>query len=304
MRTAAAAVCLLLPFLPLAPTMPLLMLVLFIFGMCFGVLDVSMNVQAVAIEERHGLPIMSTFHGVFSIGGLLGAAVAGVAAGQGVAPFPHLLAVAVALGILQLVAGRYLLETRARQSDAPVFAVPPRSLLALGLLSFCVLLGEGAMADWSAVYMQNSLGASAAVAAAGYAGFSLAMAAMRFAGDALTITFGPVRMVRLGGLIAGLALAGAIATGTIPAALVGFTCVGIGLAASFPIALGAAGRTPGMAPGAAIGAVSTAGYTGLLIGPPVIGFISELTELRVGLLLVAALALATALLGGTVRRRG
>ena len=304
MRAAATAVCLLLPLLPLAPTMPLLMLTLFVFGMCFGVLDVSMNVQAVAVEERHGLPIMSTFHGVFSVGGLVGAAVAGVVAGRGVAPLAHLLMVAAVLMAMQLVAGRYLLETRARQSAAPVFALPPRSLLALGVLSFCVLLGEGAISDWSAVYLQNSLGASAAIAAAGYAAFSLTMATMRFAGDALTLALGPVQMVRLGGLIAGLALGAAIVIGTIPAALVGFACVGVGLAASFPIALSAAGRTPGLVPGAAIGAVSTAGYTGLLVGPPVIGFIADLAGLRTSLLLVAALALATAFLAGTVRRSG
>jgi hypothetical protein len=109
-------------------------------------------------------------------------------------------------------------------------------------------------------------------------------------------------MVRLGGLIAGLALGGAIVIGTVPAALIGFACVGIGLAASFPIALSAAGRTPGLAPGAAIGAVSTAGYTGLLAGPPIIGFIADFAGLSVSLLLVAALSLATALLAGTVRR--
>jgi MFS family permease len=304
MRSAASAVCLFLPLLPLAPTMPLLMLALFIFGTCFGVLDVSMNVQAVAVEERHGLPIMSTFHGVFSVGGLVGAAVAGVVAGLGVAPFPHLLAVAVALFALQLIAGRYLLETRARQSKAPVFALPPRSVLALGLLSFSVLLNEGAMADWSAVYLENTLGASAAIAAAGYAAFSLAMATMRFAGDALTLALGPVRMVRLGGLIAGVALGAAILIGTVPTAIAGFACVGVGLAASFPIALGAAGWAPGLAPGAAIGAVSTAGYTGLLVGPPVIGFIADHAGLRISLFLVAGLALSTVLLGGAVRRSG
>ena len=302
MRAAAWLLCASLPLLPLAPTMPLLMLALFVFGIGFGLLDVSMNVQAVAVEARHGLPIMSSFHGVFSIGGLVGSASAGAIAGRGVPPGPHLLGVAVLLLMLTLPAGRFLLATTAHSEEGSVFARPPRSLLALGVLSFCVLLSEGAVADWSAVYLENVLGSSAAVAAAGYAAFSLAMAAMRFGGDALTVTLGAVRLVRFGGLVAGLGLGAALVIGTTPTAIVGFACMGAGLAASFPIALGAAGRTPGLAPGAAIGAVATLGYTGFLIGPALIGLIADSAGLRASLALVAALTLASALLAGTVRR--
>ncbi len=302
MRTAATGLCLSLPLLPLAPSMALLMLALFVFGIAFGLLDVSMNVQAVAVEERHGLPIMSSFHGVFSVGGLLGAASAGVVAGLGVAPFPHLLVVSLLLFVLVTSTGRYLLDTTARQGEGAAFALPTRSLLALGVLGFCVLLAEGAVADWSAVYLENVLGAPAAIAATGYAAFSLAMAAMRFAGDALTLQIGPVWMVRAGGLLAGLGLGGALLIDTAPAMVIGFMGMGIGLAAAFPIALGAAGRTPGLAPGAAIGAVTTAGYTGLLTGPAFIGFIAEGVGLRTAMMVVAVLSLLSAALGGAVRR--
>jgi fucose permease len=277
------------------------MLALFIFGIGFGLLDVSMNVQAVAVEERYGRPIMSTFHGVFSIGGLLGAASAGLIAGAGVAPVPHLLAVALMLLILVTVANRPLLDVRSADDGVPVFAVPPRALLGLGVLSFCVLFGEGAVADWSAVYLENVLGATPAIAATGYAASSLAMAAMRFAGDALTVQFGAERLVRVGGLVAGLGMTGGLLIGTVPAAVIGFACVGAGLAVAFPIALGAGGRTPGLASGTAIGAVATAGYTGLLVGPPLIGFVSDQAGLRVGLALLAVLCFVTALLAGTVR---
>jgi MFS family permease len=302
MRVAAAVLCLSLPVLPLAPTMPLLMLSLFIFGTGFGLLDVSMNVQAVAVEEGYGRPIMSTFHGVFSIGGLLGAAIAGVLAGAGVAAFPHLLCVALVLLALVVISGRPLLEAASAGDTLPVFAVPPRALFGLGALSFCVLFGEGAVADWSAVYLENVLGSTAAIAAAGYAASSLAMAGMRFAGDAMALRFGEVRVVRAGGLLAGLGMTAALLIGTVPAAVAGFACVGAGLAAAFPIALGAGGRTPGIASGTAIGAVATAGYTGLLFGPPLIGFISDRAGLGSGLALVAVLCFATALLSGTVRR--
>ncbi len=304
MRIAATVVCVSLPLLPVAPTMPLLMLSLLIFGIGFGLLDVSMNVQAVTVEEGYARPIMSTFHGVFSVGGLLGAAIAGVVAGVGVPPFTHLLGVALVLLVLIAVASRSLMAACSAEDGTPVFAVPPRALLGLGILSFCVLFGEGAVADWSAVYLENVLGSTAAVAAAGYAASSLAMAGMRFAGDSLTRNFGPVRLVRVGSLVAGLGMTAALLSGTVPAALVGFAGVGAGLAVAFPIALGAGGRTPGMASGTAIGAVATAGYTGLLVGPPLIGFISDRAGLRSGLALVAVLCFVTALLAGTVRREG
>jgi Na+/melibiose symporter-like transporter len=302
-QLAAVALCAALPLLPLAPSMPLLMLALFVFGIGFGLLDVSMNVQAVAVEEGYRRPIMSTFHGVFSIGGLIGAASAGLIAGAGVAPFPHLLVAALILLVLVAVASGPLLDIRSADDSLPVFAVPPRALFGLGVLSFCVLFGEGAVADWSAVYLENVLGSSPAIAATGYAASALAMAGMRFAGDALTLHFGAERLVRVGGLVAGLGMTGALLIGTIPAAVIGFACVGAGLAVAFPIALGAGGRTPGLASGTAIGAVATAGYTGLLVGAPLIGFVSDHAGLRVALALVAILSLGTALLAGTVRPR-
>jgi MFS family permease len=301
-RAAATLLCASLPFLPLAPTMLSLMLALFLFGICFGLLDVSMNTQAVAVEERFARPIMSAFHAIYSIGGLVGAASAGAIAGLGIGAFPHLLGVALVLLILAVAGGRSLLDVAPRDRDAPVFAIPPRALLALGLLSFCVLVGEGAVADWSAVYLENALGASAAVAASGYAAYSLAMAGARFGGDGFIARVGPVPVVRAGCLIAALGMGGALALGSVPAAIVGFTCVGLGLAVAFPTALGAAGRTPGLASGAAIGAVATAGYSGLLVGPPLIGFISDHAGLRAGLGLVALLCLMSAALAGAVRR--
>jgi MFS family permease len=303
-RGAATALCAALPLLPLAPSMPALMFALFIFGIGFGLLDVSMNVQAVAIEEGYERPIMSTFHGVFSIGGLLGAASAGLIAGAGVSPFPHLLAVALILLVLVAVASRPLLDVRAATEAVPVFAVPPRALLGLGLLAFCVLFGEGAVADWSAVYLANVLAATPAIAALGYGASSLAMAGMRFAGDALTLRFGAERLVRVGGLVAGLGMTGGLLIGTIPAAVIGFASVGAGLAVAFPIALGAGGRTPGLASGTAIGAVATAGYSGLLVGAPLIGFVSDRAGLPIGLALVATVCFVTALLAGTVRPPG
>jgi MFS family permease len=302
MQGAAAALCATLPLLPLAPSLPWLVLALFVFGAATGLLDVAMNVQAVAIEQRHGRPIMSGLHGTYSVGGLAGAATAGVLAGHGLPPFPHLASIAVALVGPALVAGRFLLPSAAPEEGAPVFAIPPRALLGLGVLSFCVLLNEGSVVNWSAVYLQNWLGSTPTIAAAGYAVFSLAMAGIRFGGDALTLRLGAERMVRYGGLVTFLGLGAALVIGSIPATVVGFACVGIGMAVTFPLAMSAAGRTPGLAPGSAIGAVATAGYSGVLVGPPLIGVIADSAGLRSGLALVVVLSLITALLAPAVRR--
>ena len=308
---AALGVCLTLPLLPLAPSMPLLFAALLLFGAAYGTMDVSMNAQAVLVEQRYGRPIMSSFHGVFSLGGLLGAASAGLVVGAGVAPEPHLLGVGLTLALLVAAATRRLIPAAGeRRDEGPPFALPTGPLLGLGAIAFGVLLAEGAIADWGAVYLRDVVGAGAAVAAAGYTAFSLTMMIGRFLGDGLTQRLGPVPMVRGGGLLVAVGLGLALLAGTAQAAFAGFALVGAGLAASFPIVLSAAGRVPGVPAGTALAAVATAGYTGFLVGPPTIGFLSGGIEalgfagvgLRGGLAAVALLGLAIALLAGQAGR--
>lgn len=314
---AALGVCGLLPLLPMAPSMGLLFLALLCFGAAYGTMDVSMNAQAVAVEERYGRPIMSSFHGVFSLGGLLGAAMAGLLAGAGLAPAPHLLAVGVVLALVVLTATRGLIPAAGEQRDeGPPFALPTGPLLGLGAISFGVLLAEGAVADWSAIYLRDEAGASAAVAVAGYTAFSLTMMVGRFFGDSLIARLGPVAMIRGGGLLVAAGLALALALRSAGGGVIGFALVGAGLAATFPILLSAAGRVPGVPAGTALAAVATAGYTGFLVGPPTVGFLSGGIEavgfggfgLPGGLAAVALLGLAVALLagqaGGSMRAAG
>lgn len=301
-RGATALLALGLPFIITAGSQWQLTLVLLIFGIVFGTVDISVNAYAVAMEHRLDRPMMSTMHGLFSLGGLIGAGVTVVAAAQGLEARPQFMTVAVVVAVLALIIGQGLIETGGRDTSAPVFVMPPRSLLGLGLFAFCVLLSEGAIADWSAVYLEDVLGATASVAAFGYAAFSIAIAAFRFGGDPLIRRFGAPLIVRTGCLVAAAGMAVALVGNTIPTTIAGFALVGAGLAATFPTALGAAGRTPGMAPGMAIGAVATAGYAGLLTGPPIIGFISNAASLRVGMALVIVLCIAGALLASTTRR--
>ena len=291
-----------LPFIITAGTQVQLTLVLLIFGIVFGTVDISANAYVVAMEHRLQRPMMSTMHGLFSVGGLIGAGITVVAAAQGLEAQPQFMAIALAVAVTALVLGQRLIEAGGRDTSAPVFVMPPRSLFGLGLFAFCVLLSEGAIADWSAVYLEDVLGANASIAASGYAAFSIAIAVCRFGGDPLIRRFGAPVIVRVGCLVAAVGMLVAIIGGTVPTTIGGFALVGAGLAAPFPTALGAAGRTPGMAPGMAIGAVATAGYAGLLTGPPIIGFISSAASLQTGLALVIALCIAGALLANTTQR--
>ena len=299
----ALLVCVTLVLPALATSAPLLFAALFVFGAAYGALDVAMNAQAAAVEERWGLPIMSSFHGTFSTGTLIGSFVAGLIAGRGVPPVPHLLVTGLALAVVAVVAARSLLTIAAEgDEDGPMFALPIGPLAGVGALAFGVLLAEGAVADWGAVYLRDVLGAAAAVGGLGYTAFSLTMAAGRFAGDGLVQRLGPVSVIRGGGVLVALGMGVALLVGTVPAALIGFACVGAGLAAAFPVLLSAAGRTPGVPTGTAIAAVATAGYTGFLVGPPAIGFVSAaFGSLRAGLAVVALLGVATALLAGQAR---
>ncbi len=300
--TAAMVLCLTISLPALAPTLPLVVAALALIGAANGILDVAMNAQAVVVERRYGRAIMSTFHGVFSIGGLVGGASAGLIASAGIPPAPHLFVVGVISAMLIVIAARFLLPATVDVgTDGPAFARPSRALAGLGIVGFCVLLSEGAVADWSAVYLRNTLGTGAGFAAIGFSAFSLTMTAGRLAGDWLTARLGPVAIIRGGGAIVAAGLGLGLLIGTPIAALIGFACVGVGLAASFPVVLSAAGRTPDLSPGTAIAAVATAGYTGFLAGPPLIGFVAEVTGLRVGLGAVVVLGLVMLLLAGAVR---
>lgn len=301
--TAALLTCATLVLPALAPSAQLLFAALFIFGAAYGALDVAMNAQAAAVEERWGSPIMSSFHGTFSAGALVGSFLAAVIAGRGVSPVPHLLGTGFVMALLALGASRFLLSTAAESADdGPTFALPLGPLASIGALAFGVLLAEGAVADWGAVYLRDVLGASAAAGGLGYTAFSLTMAAGRFAGDGLVQRLGPVRVVRGGGVLVALGLGVALLAGSVPIALLGFACVGAGLAAAFPVLISAAGRTPGVPTGTAIAAVATAGYSGFLVGPPAIGLVSSaFGGLQAGLAVVALVGVAVALLGGRIQ---
>lgn len=272
-----------------------------VIGMGSGLLDVSMNVHGLTVEGRLGRPILSGLHAAYSFGALGAAALGGVVAAAGVGVVGHLAVVAAAGSALVIVAGRLLLPPDADAvPEGPMFAVPTRGLVLVGLFALCVLLSEGAVSDWSAIYINDEVGAAEGTAAGGLAAFSLTMAVGRLAGDRLNERFGAVSLARAGGSLAALGIGTALLADGAGAAIAGFGLAGLGLSALFPLALRSA-AAQGASPGTAVAAVSAMGYVGFLAGPPAIGGLAELFSLRGALLLPVALCALAAALAPRVR---
>ena len=303
-RASALALAAVLPLPALAPTPLALGLALAALGACNGALDVAMNAQGIAVERRSSRRIYASFHAALSFGAVAGAACAGAIAALGVPPAVHLAALGAILAGATHRAGRQLLPARLDGAPAgPMFAPPSRALAALGIVAFCCLLAEGAVFDWSAVYMSRTLGAGEALSAAGLAAFSLTMGLGRLTGDRLADRLGAVTLARGGAALAGASFAVALVAASPPAAIAGFALLGAGLAAVFPLALAAAAARSPRAPTApAIAAVSTAGYLGLACGPPTIGLLSGVVGLVGALGVLVALCGVVVLLADTVRQ--
>jgi len=297
--TAAIGLCLMLPLPVLSPSVPFVALSLLLLGACNGTLDVAMNAQAVMVERRYARPIMSSFHGLFSVGGLVGAACAGLVMWLGALPVQHVVATTiVALMLVGVALPSLLSESAGERSTRPAFARPTGRLRQLGLLAFAALLTEGAMADWSAVYLRDSLASSAVLAAGGFAACSMMMAVGRFAGDRVVGAFGAATVLRASAIFAAAGLGLALLIGTPIAAIIGCGMVGLGIANAIPILFSRAGNVPGIDPAMGLAAVATTGYVGFLTGPPFIGLVAELATLRLALGLVVACCALIALYAG------
>ena len=303
-RAAFVLCCVALPLPALAPSYALLLPAAMLLGAGNGSLDVAMNAHGVAVERRYESPILSSFHAAFSCGALLGAGLSALAAGADLDVRWHLLVVAGAALVVGLVACRSLLPAdadHAGEEAGPLLAWPPRALWAVGAIGFCALVLEGATSDWSAVYVRESLGASAGVAALAFAAFSATMTIGRLVGDRLTTAWGAEALIRRGALLAAAGVAGALLIAEPIAATIGFALVGFGIAAMVPVVFRAASEVDGVAPGVGIAAASTMGYFGFLIAPPIIGAIAELTTLPVALGTLVLLSLVMVALAPRVR---
>jgi len=298
-RVTAVGMCAALPLIVLAPNMAALAAALFLFGALTGSLDVAMNAQGAHGEGRVGRRFLSMLHGMFSIGTVLGAGTAAGAAAFGVPLAVHLSLVAVFLVACVAVAGFFLLPDRTEpEHGAPAFALPSGAIWWLGIVAFCGLLSEGAVGDWSAVFLRDSFDAGAKVAALGFGAFAVTMTAGRLAGDGIVDRYGAVPVLRTCGALAAAGIGLVLVSPGPGVAIAGFALVGAGICVVFPIVVRAASHSRDMAPGAGIAAVSTAGYTGFLAGPPAIGLLSEAAGLRWGLAVLVVLGLTVLILAG------
>ncbi|MBG6164161.1 MFS family permease [Labrenzia sp. EL_195] len=289
----------------LAPSTPILTVTLFMGGFAFGALDVSMNGWGAEVEKRLERPIMSSFHGLFSLGAGVAAAAGGVAIKLGMSVTQHFcLWSALAIPILVWTLRQPWPHTGTgvrNEGKSPLFAIPKGALFLAGLIALVAALGEGAMTDWAALYQIYDLGYSEAIAPTAFTVFSVAMVIMRLAGDRVIALYGPVAVARASGLVASLGCLLLVSGLNIWTVWAGSFVMGLGYAVLFPLAMSRAASDPHMSTGQALAAVATLGYGAFLFGPPLLGFIGDLFSLRMSFGTVAFLTLAIPLLAGSLK---
>ncbi|MHB2165332.1 MFS transporter [Alsobacter sp. R-9] len=303
----AAAMCLSLPLLGLAATPLQLGAALLLFGATVGGLDVGINIQAVAVEQAERRPLMSGFHGQFSLGGIAGAGLATGLLALGL-PAPVVLAATGAVALVVLAAATPQLLPRVEgRGGGPAFVLPPGPVLLLGMMCFVGFMAEGAVLDWSALFLTDERGVDPAWGGIAYAAFSTTMTAGRLLGDRIVACHGGLRVVVWGALAAAAGYLVVIGLPGMAASIAGFALIGAGAANVVPVLFTAAGRQAAVPAETAVAGVATLGYLGLLVGPALIGFVAHASTLAtsfglVALLLVSVgMAAKRAISGGPAR---
>jgi predicted MFS family arabinose efflux permease len=289
--------------LPLLATSPLMLApILFVFGASNGAMDVAMNAHGVAVQETLGRPVMSSFHGGWSVGGFVAAGIVAVAAAAGLDPRVESLIVGVCLWLLSLWITQRLGAMSSHSPAGHGFALPKRPVLLIGGLCFLVMLAEGAIGDWSGIYLKHNTGASTAAAAVAFTGFSLGMAIARLGGDFVNTRIGAGSLLRIGTALVAVALGAVILIGQTVPAVIGFVLCGLGIANAVPLLFSAAGRID--PPGPSLAAAFTLGYTGFIVGPPVIGVLSDQAGLPQTLAFLTLALVTVTVVGGKAVGRG
>ncbi len=277
--------CLSVPLMPVMPGFFGLAFIFFIMGITAGMLDVSMNAQAVMVEQKHNKPIMTSFHALFSIGMVIGAGTGALFVKLQTTLFLHL-SIVIGLSILGAAWARYHLihdKPKEKIAEGPAFRLPNAAMVSIGVIAFCCMLGEGAMADWSTNYMEKIAGASKALAPIGLSSFALAMTIGRFFGDSIRAKLGDRKLMIYLGIISTVGLSITLLFIHPYVVIAGLFITGLGLSSLVPIAYSIAGNTKDLSPGVGLAMVTTVGYSGFLFGPPIIGFIADLQSLRLAL---------------------
>lgn len=275
----------------------MLTLGLFLFGLFANVINIAMNTQAVGIEKLYGKSIMASFHGLWSIAGFTGAAIGALFVSAGYPPLLHFSLICLLTGLLVLIAYKFTLpHDDTSGGSQKLFVKPDKQIWVLGIIAFCCLLCEGAMADWSGVYFKKIVSAPQSLITLGYLAFTSTMALGRFLGDWMVTKIGARRMLQFSGLLITVGLLTSVMFPYLSTATIGFLLVGFGVSSVVPIVYGIAGKSKIMSASTALATVSTIGFLGFLIGPPLIGFIAQAINLRWSFAIVAILGFGTAFL--------
>lgn len=288
-----------LPFLATSSNVPGLVASLLMFGAGVGALDVSMNVQAIIVERASGTTMMSGFHGMFSLGGIFGAAGVAMLLAAGLVPVAAVTVVLILIALALAVSIRFLLPYGS-DSEGPLFAIPHGIVLFFGIVCFIVFMMEGSVLDWSAVFLSSHHGMATERAGLGYAAFASTMTIGRLTGDWIVQHLGRSKVVMFGSLCAALGVAITLIPFW-PLALVGYALVGAGCSNIVPVMFSAVGRQTVMPENVAVPAITTLGYAGILTGPAAIGLISHLSSLPVAFVIMLALLLGVAVSGRLIR---
>lgn len=291
------AFALVLPLPGLMPNLYTLAAAILVFGGCNGAMDVAMNGHGAVVERLRGRPIMSSFHAAFSLGCLTGSGIGRFILAAGFGPLATMGAASVFAFVL-IGAFATSLSVREESSAEPSvgFALPSRAVLLVGALCFLCMFAEGAIAEWSGVYLVSAAAATTAQATSGYSGFAFAMTIGRMLGDRIVHGLGAARVVTLGAAVAALGLGLTLAVPRVEVAVVGYALAGIGIANIVPVLFSAGGNAVAGHPGVGVAMAATCGYAGFLLSPPLIGVFAELFSLRVALVSLA-IALAIVALG-------
>ncbi|MFN8251885.1 MAG: MFS transporter [Ferruginibacter sp.] len=294
LRIAAACYAIALTNIGLANKSWQLALCLFVFGICGNMCNISVNTQGIHAEKLYGRSIMSSFHGVWSVSGFMGAIVGALMMKLQFGPYLHFWIVAAFVIIAELFASRYLLVTATSKSAGSIRNIqkPEKLLIKLGIIGFCCLSCEGCMFDWSGVYFKEVVKAQGSMVSLGYAAFMITMATGRFAGDKLAEKFSRKKMVQASGVMIFCGMMTAVLLPQLVTATIGFLMVGFGVSSIVPLLYSTAGKSSKAPGGIAIATVSSIAFLGFVMGPPLIGYIAELAGLQYSFMTIAILGLA------------
>jgi len=296
--TAAIGYALLLPLIGFSFSILTLVPVVILFGMTGNLINISLNTQAISLEDSYGKSILASFHGLWSLAGFTGAGLGAVMIYFDVIPAYHFLVVALLVILILITAQNYLVNESSSSSEGGgiVLKKPDALLLRIGGIAFLGMMCEGCMFDWSGVYFKKVVPIDVSMVALGYVCFMAAMATGRFVSDWFTFRFGKIKVIRVSGGLIFVGLMTAVVFPTAIAAAIGFLLVGFGVASIIPIAYIIAGRSKLYSSGVALAIVSTISFFGFLIGPPLIGFIAEVFDLKVSFAVIAFTGLGITIL--------